>query len=553
MDKEPYCKRVILNKKPPIAIGLLIASVIVLLLLPVGAYAQVVITPTPDNPYKMFLSALWRDPQSTPDPTGNPHAGLTTYDGSATCIGCHALEASEVHSSAHYQWSGFTPNVPGMTTGGKATGLNDFCGYPGVNTWLGKIVNVDGVSVDGGCATCHVGIGSKPTAEKTSDQLNNIDCLVCHSDTYKRKVELVDGQYRMIPAPEKMSVSLQTALQTIQKPSKAACIACHAYGGGGANNKRGDIEPILANPPSPTVDVHMASKSSGGAGFDCISCHTTQNHRIAGRGSDLRETDLNLPVSCDTCHTSQPHSNARLDSHTKRINCTTCHIPTYARNTSTDMYRDFRTSELDTIKRLYEPKITRQANVIPEYRFFNGNSTFYNLGEPAVAGANGRVLLSGPLGSVNISGSKISPFKRHTATQPVDPITKYILPLKMGIVFQKGTMDAAILAGASAMGWALPQGYTFLETERYMQINHTVAPSNQALDCSACHYGGTRLNFADLGYTPKTSRNNKPLCASCHGDKSDAWKPSVRFDRVHEKHVSEKGINCSECHNFPRP
>ncbi len=508
--------------------------------------------PTPRAPMNpIYMPLLMNGIPAASEPT-NPHASLTTYEGSATCITCHAKETSDLHSTVHYQWSGFTPDVVGGESGGKATSLNDFCGYPGVNTWLGKMVNVDGVTVDGGCATCHVGIGAKPLPDQTTEQMANMDCLVCHSDQYKRKVELVNGAYKMVPAPENMSVSLPTALSNIGKPTKAACIACHAYGGGGANNKRGDIEPILSDPPSTQVDVHMASKSVGGAGFTCTNCHTTQDHHIAGRGSDLRPTDLNVVMSCDTCHTATPHDSADLNKHTARVNCTVCHIQSFARNTSTDMYRDFRVSELDVVKRLYEPKITRQANVTPVYRFFNGSSSFYNLGEPAVVGANNRVLLAGPLGSVQDAQAKISPFKQHTATQPYDVSTNAIIPLKMGIVFQKGDMNGAISAGASAMGWPLPQGFSFLNTERIMQINHGVTPASSALSCDSCHNGGTRLDFAQLGYTPKTTRNAQPLCASCHEDQSNKWTPAELFDKVHNKHVTGENINCSECHTFSK-
>jgi hypothetical protein len=122
----------------------------------------------------------------------------------------------------------------------------------------------------------------------------------------------------------------------------------------------------------------------------------------------------------------------------------------------------------------------------------------------------------------------------------------------MGIVFQTGIMDNAIRSGATALGWTLPQGYSFLETDRYMQINHTVQPSSMALGCNDCHNTGTRIDFNALGYTPKTTRNNKPLCASCHSDKSNVWSASQLFNQVHAKHVEDKNYNCSECHNFSK-
>lgn len=52
---------------------------------------------------------------------------------------------------------------------GKLGGINDFCIYPDIN-WIGKLTNVDGVQVDGGCAKCHVGLGAKPTAAPTNQE-----------------------------------------------------------------------------------------------------------------------------------------------------------------------------------------------------------------------------------------------------------------------------------------------------------------------------------------------------------------------------------------------
>jgi hypothetical protein len=217
------------------------------------------------------------------------------------------------------------------------------------------------------------------------------------------------------------------------------------------------------------------------------------------------------------------------------------------------MDRDFREMEVDPGKRLYEPKITRQANVIPEYLFWNSQSTFYNFGTPAVPGASGRVVLSAPLGSISDPNAKIFAFKHHLATQAVDLATQYLIPNKTGVLFQTGDVAEAIRQGAAAVGWSLSAGYGYVETERYLGIFHEVAPASQALVCDDCHNGGSRLNFTALGYDPKVQRNGKPLCASCHGDKSDKWPPSEFFIRVHDKHVRDKRVACSECHAFPAP
>jgi hypothetical protein len=183
--------------------------------------------------------------------------------------------------------------------------------------------------------------------------------------------------------------------------------------------------------------------------------------------------------------------------------------------------------------------------VTPVYRFFNGRSRFYEFATPAVPQANGLVLMAGPLGSRTDAGAKITAMKRHTGRQPIDPTTGYLLPLKIGIFFETGNVANAVNAGIAAMpGWT-NNGYEFAETERYLGLYHEVAPASQALSCSSCH-GGTRLDFAALGYTPLSMRNGKPLCSSCHSAKT------ASFTTIHQKHVTDKRIDCSNCHAFSK-
>ncbi len=477
---------------------------------------------------------------------------FTIYEGSKTCRTCHPQETLDVHGSLHYQWHGQAPYVTNITEGGKLGAINDFCTYPDIS-WISQLTNLQGNKVDGGCAQCHVGMGVKPLPEQTDAQLDNIDCLLCHSDSYKRKVAPVGTTLRFIPAEEKMTVSLLEAITDIKLPSRGACLNCHAYAGGGNNNKRGDLEEEHRNPTSASFDVHMAPTSVGGAGLVCTDCHVVQNHHIAGRGVDMRATDLDVPVACTNCHASAPHDSSRLNAHTKRVNCTVCHIPAFAKVRSTDMLRDYsQPAEIDVVKQLYDPHIDRQANVTPEYAFFDGTSTIYEFLTPAIPDASGYVTLASPLGSVTEAGSKIYAFKRHSAVQGRDVDTQALLPVKAGILFQTGDVDRAIRQGATDIGLPLAHGYDFVPTQRYMGLFHEVPPSSQALQCNACHNGGTRLDFDALGYTPKTTRNGRPLCASCHQDESGEWNASELFSKVHEKHVTDKKLDCIECHIFTK-
>ncbi len=442
------------------------------------------------------------------------HAGeLLDYNGAATCEGCHAGQVHSFVDSNHYQWQG------------KFGVMNDFCGYPDINFGPGKLNTVFGTQLDGGCATCHAGLGERPTTANP----HNADCLICHANEYRRTLVNVNGAWRFTPDRAAMPATI-----TIQEePTRFSCLACHAYAGGGCNNKRGDISDVLAN-PTPNQDVHM------GSGMSCVDCHLTDDHRIAGRGVDLRIDEGVAMRLCTDCHNVNSEHNEREKRHLGKVACQSCHIPTFARAVSTDMLRDFRSAEVNP-RGLYEPVITRQSNVIPVYAFWNGESGFYNFRDPASDGET----LAWPLGSIN--DGKLYPFKLHQAIQPQHPQTLAILPVKAGILFQTGNIDQAIRVGAQETGFDLSQGYTFVNTQRYMGIFHEMPPAGGALKCDACHKATDRVNFSALGYDPKTTRNGQSLCQSCHSQKK-----AMDFYKLHDKHVKDKKIACGECHNFER-
>ncbi len=477
---------------------------------------------------------------------GSHAAMFSSYSGTATCLSCHSSEATAFQQSVHYQWQGDASESVGLSSpiAGKLGGINDFCIYPDIN-WLGKLTNLDGVQVDGGCARCHSGLGLKPNPIPDQAQLENIDCLFCHAPQYKRTLQQGgDGQFRFVADIANMNVSLLAAAQDINKPTTATCLKCHANAGGGNNFKRGDLEAAHSS-ATRDFDVHMASAEKGGAGLSCLSCHKTAAHRIAGRGIDMRQRDIPDVVSCVNCHSLTPHDSSNINTHTARINCNVCHIPEFAKIAPTDMVRDWSApGDVNPETRLYEPHMAMQSHVSPVYEFFNGKSAFYQFGTPATPGANGKILMAGPLGSIQDAGAKIQAMKRHDGLQPIDPISRVLLPLKIGIFFQTGDVNTAVAKGAEAMGWGY-SGHQYAATERYMGIYHEVAPKGQALSCSNCH-GGTRMNFAELGYTPRSTRNGVALCRSCHGSES------ASFTETHKIHVTEKKYDCITCHTFSK-
>ena len=101
------------------------------------------------------------------------HPWISSYDGPQTCIACHQTQAREMLNSLHMKWEGPTPeliNTNGKELGKGNGGINTFCTYA--------------PSSKGACYSCHVRAdGNAPHPP----ELNDIDCLMCHNDTYQRK------------------------------------------------------------------------------------------------------------------------------------------------------------------------------------------------------------------------------------------------------------------------------------------------------------------------------------------------------------------------------
>ena len=116
------------------------------------------------------------------------------YEGTSTCLKCHEDEAVSFFHSQHYQWTGESPaivNSDGKKLGKKNT-INDFCTGP-MPAWIGITKNSRGEVLSQGCSKCHAGLGKKPEPRISREQLENIDCLICHASGYRRDAYQEEG------------------------------------------------------------------------------------------------------------------------------------------------------------------------------------------------------------------------------------------------------------------------------------------------------------------------------------------------------------------------
>jgi len=417
------------------------------------------------------------------------------YEGTKTCLECHQKEAESFFYSQHYQWKGLAPdliNYKGEKLG-KINVINDFCTNP-KGCWLGIFKSEKGVTIAKGCAVCHSGFGEIPEEKISQKQLENIDCLICHASGYRRDVYEEGGKYVIKPILWKNKEGLNSVAKRISLPKRDMCLRCHAGSGGGINWKRGDIEPILSNPPK-DYDVHM------GSGMECIDCHKGKDHRILGRGADIVSSDrVGDKLECSSCHGKKMHPMDILNKHTERVACVTCHIPEFAREVETDMLRDWRKLVLNEENGKYEPEIEFQKNVKPVYKWWNGKTiTSSILGEP-VKLLNGKIQIMVPDGSIEDQRSKIYPFKYHKAYMPIEEETNFMLPIKCVDAFTTGDILKAINSGTEQYFNRKPKKFRWFETERYMGIFHSIPPKEKALGCFDCHGKGGNFDFKSLGY-----------------------------------------------------
>ncbi len=495
-----------------------------------------------------------------PPPATGSHAFITSYDGPSTCVSCHATSAYNMLDSLHMQWSGPTPdltNTNGESLGKAVKGINTFCTYA--------------MSSGGACFGCHVrSDGNAPHAP----DVNDVDCLMCHNDTYQRMAVadpataevVIDylgnektylfgeqdaaGNYTNAPnfAAMPAGTTMLQLAQNVHLPTRTSCLRCHAKAGGGDWTKRGDMGLSTKN-PAITEDVHM---SPAGADLSCQACHATEGgHKVGGRGIDLRQTEAVAPT-CQACHGAAPHSNSTMNRHAQgQVSCQVCHISEFGKGGATEMSRDWLAPHWNPAfcngQGGYVGHEVKVANVKPEYTWFDGTSYVYNLGEQISPNADGTYTMAKANGTAFDGKSKIVPIKRHLTNMPLHESGQIIAP-QINRMFMTGDFDQAVQAGMADQG--LTGNYTMVNADAEMLITHGVDQKSLAPACADCHDGSgqtpdgsKKLPFGALGYQTFPSSN---MCSLCHSSKSENW------DSMHSRHASIRNLNnCAACHNTP--
>jgi len=457
-------------------------------------------------------------------------------------------------NSLHMKWSAPTPeltNTNGEELGKGKGGINTFCTYA--------------MSSKSACFACHIRTdGNAPDVAKAAD----VDCLMCHSDTYQRKFvtdpanaatvtnvlgqiktylfgkEDAQGNYIIEPDFSKMpaGTSMVNVARTVHLPTNKSCLRCHATAGGGDWVKRGDLG---LNSATATVDQDFHLSQSG-ANLTCADCHAALNHKISGRGIDLRGTEA-TPPTCQNCHTAAPHTDATLNRHAAgQVSCQVCHIREFGKGGATEMSRDFRTPvwnpTLCSGQGGFVGEEVKQANVKPEYVWFDGTSYVYNVGETITAGPDGVYHMAKANGAAFDGKSSIVPIKRHASVMPLHESGKIVPPAIMWM-FMTGRYDDAVQKGMEEQG--MTGSYTMVETDAEMLITHGVDPKAKAPTCVECHNNlgntpdGTGLvPFTKLGY------HNVPAavkaCTQCHSKETLSWSAT------HSQHRGR--VSCVSCH-----
>ena len=396
------------------------------------------------------------------------------------CLACHEDAAYQLMQTTHWTWQAPPVEVAWSdepVSTGKANVLNNFC--IGIQSnWTG-------------CTSCHAGYGWDGPDFDFSNQ-ENVDCLVCHDQS---------GMYVKGNSGQPVEgVDLLTVAQSVGIPTRENCGSCHFNGGGGNAVKHGDMDETLYF-PNDHIDVHM-----GGLDFQCIDCHQTEEHLVAGRSISVSVDDANQ-IYCTDCHTGDLHEDQRINAHTENIACQTCHVPFGAVRDATKMFWDWSEAGSDDIEEdvheylKIKGSFVYESSFTPAYTWFNGDVERYLIGD--IIDPAQTTILNQPQGDIDDSDALIWPFKIHGGNQIYDSVYNYLLQPQTvgdGGYWTEFDWDQAVQLGSEVVGLEYSGEYGFAPTEMYWPLSHMVQPAHHALQCNDCHGDTGRMDWEALGY-----------------------------------------------------
>ena len=437
------------------------------------------------------------------------------------CLSCHTEASKQLHKTKHWNWQFTNPDTGQVL--GKKTIINNFC--------LSITTN------EPRCTSCHIGYGWKDDTFDFSSE-ENVDCLVCHdtTDTYKKfptGAGHPNYEEKVFPKGSKKVwkvADLSKVAQNVGKTRRENCGACHFYGGGGDGVKHGDLDSSMTNPDK-ELDVHMGVD---GLNFACSECHTTDGHDVKGsrinivakdtHGIDIPGRDDHSRATCESCHGATPHAatvNNKINDHTDKVACATCHIPAFARGgVASKLWWDWSTAgkkdaDGKPIKRKNErgevTYVTKKGDFKwgvdqqPEYAWLSGDIRYKQLDE--VINPDEVVQLNTFAGSYDDPGARIWPFKVMRGKQPYDKgsntlVTLHLFGKDKDAYWKSYDWNKSIGAAMKAAGAKYSGEYGFVETAMHWPLAHMVAPKDQALACDECHSKDGRLAELTDFYMP---------------------------------------------------
>ena len=360
------------------------------------------------------------------------------------CKKCHPQSYIDTKSTVHVRLKSKV-NVQGVTgEHGLITRFSPYWSSYAVDNWA-DLLQPDNVST--GCGKCHVG-GIKTNEIPSSE----IDCLICHSQTYdmNKRVVIQDGDiFKWVHDTS------EAAAYSVGPAVLKNCKRCHE-----------DYMAFYRGTPfTPQQDVHAV------IGMECTQCHTIIHHKIA-RGNyvtDIWANDLpSVAHGCIQCHINKRHKNKRINQHLKKLSCEACHVRTVAGLSMIDWTNPQRNDK----NVLYSPYKEEVDAIKPYLTWFNGNVE----------------ATTKPVGSRKDSKSKLYPFKLIQSFVPVDPETQKPLPLNLSVYYQTGNVTEAVRVAMEQRNEPWNRHWTrqaYPPDGIYVQVNHAV--NSPGRSCNECH------------------------------------------------------------------